>query len=95
MVKGLDVFKNHFASYTENYSIIGGVACMIAFEKVGLSFRATKDLDIVLFVEVWINVLLLLSGILLRKAIITPAKIVPEKICFIDFIVRPILPIPI
>ncbi len=51
MVKGLDLFKKHFASFQQNYSLIGGVACMLAFEKAGLAFRATRDLDIVVFVE--------------------------------------------
>lgn len=51
MIKGLELFKKHFASFNQNYSLIGGVACMLAFEKAGLSFRATRDLDIVLFVE--------------------------------------------
>lgn len=51
MVKGLDIFRKHFASFQQNYALIGGVACMLSFEKAGLPFRATKDLDIVLFVE--------------------------------------------
>ena len=52
MVNGLDRFKLHFADYSDQYILIGGTACTIAMENVGQSFRATKDLDIVLCVEV-------------------------------------------
>jgi hypothetical protein len=52
MVKGLDVVRNHFRGYTNRYVIIGGTACDLAMEEVGLPFRATKDLDIVLCIEV-------------------------------------------
>ena len=52
MVEGLDRFKSHFADYTDQYVLIGGAACTVAMENVGQSFRATKDLDIVLCVEV-------------------------------------------
>jgi len=45
MIRGLDVFKVQFASYAENYVLIGGTACTLAMKEVGLDFRATKDLD--------------------------------------------------
>jgi len=51
MVKGLGLFKEHFRPYTDRYVLIGGTACDLAFEEAGLSFRATKDLDIVLCIE--------------------------------------------
>lgn len=51
MVKGLDVFRNHFRSYISRYILIGGTACDLAMEEAGLPFRATKDLDIVLCIE--------------------------------------------
>ncbi len=51
MVRGLDKFKEHFRSYSDRYVLIGGTACSLAMEEVGLDFRATKDLDIVLCVE--------------------------------------------
>jgi hypothetical protein len=51
MVKGLDVFRNHFRKYINCYILIGGTACDLAMEEAGLSFRATKDLDIVLCIE--------------------------------------------
>ena len=51
MVKSLEVFREHFRDYADRYVFIGGAACDIAMTSAGLAFRATKDLDIVLFVE--------------------------------------------
>lgn len=51
MVEGLDRFSEHFAAYTDQYVLIGGAACTLAMEDVGQTFRATKDLDIVLSLE--------------------------------------------
>lgn len=51
MVKGLELFKDHFRSYADRYILIGGAACDLAMREAGLDFRATKDLDIVLCVE--------------------------------------------
>lgn len=52
MVTGLELFKKHFADFQEKYVLIGGTACMLVMDEVGIPFRATKDLDIVLCVEV-------------------------------------------
>jgi len=51
MVRGLETFKEFFAPYAGQYVLIGGTAASLAMGEVGLSFRATKDLDIVLHVE--------------------------------------------
>lgn len=51
MVEGLGKFADHFEYYTNNYMLIGGTACDLAMQLVGQSFRATKDLDIVLFLD--------------------------------------------
>jgi hypothetical protein len=51
MVKGLEIFCEHFRNYADRYVFIGGTACDIAMTGAGLAFRATKDLDIVLYVE--------------------------------------------
>lgn len=51
MVEGLDLFKTHFQEYSDHYILIGGSACDWHLEQVGLPFRATKDLDIILIVE--------------------------------------------
>ena len=52
MVRGLKVFADHFADYQDSYALIGGAACDVLFGEAGLDFRATKDLDIVLCIEV-------------------------------------------
>lgn len=51
MVKGLDIFREHFKDFQESYVLIGGVACYLTMEEAGVDFRATKDLDIVLCAE--------------------------------------------
>lgn len=51
MVKGLDVFQEHFAGHTEQFTLIGGTAASLTMEQASLEFRATKDLDIVLHIE--------------------------------------------
>ena len=50
-MKGLEVFKEKFANYQGNYVVIGGMACYIIFEELGLDFRATKDVDMVVLME--------------------------------------------
>jgi hypothetical protein len=52
MVKGLDLFKEHFAQFTDHYILIGGGACDVQFTQKDIDFRVTKDLDIILLVEV-------------------------------------------
>jgi len=51
MVRGLATFKNHFAEYSDQYVLIGGAASAELMEHSGLTFRGTRDLDIVLIVE--------------------------------------------
>ncbi|MGH9586465.1 MAG: hypothetical protein ACRD3F_05900, partial [Acidobacteriaceae bacterium] len=51
MVRGLDVFREHFANHAGQFVLIGGTAATLAMESAGLQFRATKDLDIVLHIE--------------------------------------------
>ena len=52
MVTGIDKFREHFAAHEGQYAIIGGTACDLLFNAAGLDFRATKDIDMVLCVEV-------------------------------------------
>jgi len=52
MVVGIEKFREHFAGHEDQYALIGGAACDLIFADAGLAFRATKDLDIVLCVEV-------------------------------------------
>ena len=51
MVNGLQIFKERFKFFLDQYVLIGGTACDILLEEAGLGFRATKDLDIVLCIE--------------------------------------------
>src|SRR5438552_12677579 len=52
MVRGLDLFRERFREFQGSFILIGGAACDEWFAAEGLEFRATKDLDIVLIIEV-------------------------------------------
>ena len=52
MVRGIERFREHFRAHTEQFVLVGGVAADAWFTRAGLTFRATKDLDLVLLVEV-------------------------------------------
>lgn len=52
MVRGIEKFREHFREHTDQFVLIGGTACDLIMNDAGLDFRATKDLDIVLRVEV-------------------------------------------
>jgi hypothetical protein len=52
LVTGIDKFQKYFAGHDDHYAIIGGAACDLLFVEAGLEFRATKDIDMVLCVEV-------------------------------------------
>lgn len=51
MVRGLDTFRERFRDFDRCFLLIGGAACHEWFASQGLHFRATRDLDIVLVVE--------------------------------------------
>ncbi|MCC8049260.1 MAG: hypothetical protein LIP10_01200 [Clostridiales bacterium] len=51
MVTGFTKFKEKFRGFEDQYVIIGGTACDLLMESENRSFRATKDIDIVLIVE--------------------------------------------
>ena len=52
MVRGLAIFQEWFKNFENQYVLIGGTAASITMDEAGVPFRATKDLDIVLHVEV-------------------------------------------
>ena len=52
MVVGIDKFREHLSGHEGKYAIIGGAACDYWFNAAGLRFRVTKDIDVVLCVEV-------------------------------------------
>lgn len=45
MIRGLDLFREHFADFTEHYVLIGGSASELVMNEAGVDFRATKDLN--------------------------------------------------
>ncbi|HEX2866581.1 MAG TPA: hypothetical protein VHO03_06045 [Ignavibacteriales bacterium] len=51
MVMGIDVFKEYFKDHNDKYVLIGGAACDILMGEMGLEFRTTKDIDIILIIE--------------------------------------------
>ena len=51
MIQGIEVFREYFHDFKDQYVLIGGSACDLLFTEAGLDFRATKDLDLVLIVE--------------------------------------------
>jgi hypothetical protein len=52
MVKGLQVFKEHFNDHIDSFVIIGGTACSLLLESAEIPFRVTKDIDMILYIEV-------------------------------------------
>ncbi|HYX07351.1 MAG TPA: hypothetical protein VE912_11515 [Bacteroidales bacterium] len=48
---GLKKFTESFKNFTDSYIVIGGAACEDYFEREGISFRVTKDIDMILVVE--------------------------------------------
>jgi hypothetical protein len=51
MVKGLDLFRERFRRFGSSFVLIGGVACHEWFVQQEAEFRPTKDLDILIIVE--------------------------------------------
>ena len=51
MAYGVEKFKEYFSDYSEQYTIIGGMACDLLLTDADLDFRATRDIDMVLIVE--------------------------------------------
>ena len=47
----MNKFQEHFAGFGDQYVLIGGAASELVMEDAGATFRATKDLDIVLCLE--------------------------------------------
>lgn len=51
MVAGMESFIKKFGDYSDCYTIIGGAACDILMSEADMTFRATKDIDIILIME--------------------------------------------
>jgi|LGVF01.1.fsa_nt_gb hypothetical protein len=86
MVHGLEKFKEYFGDYTNQYVFIGGTACDILMDELGALFRATKDLDMVLIVEVLMHLLEKFFGSSLKMAAINIVRKVQERINSIDLL---------
>jgi len=51
MIKGIEIFREAFAGFSDSYILIGGAACDIQLEQAGVPFRVTRDFDMILCVE--------------------------------------------
>lgn len=51
MVGGLNIFRERFARFSDNFVIIGGTACDEILSRTEMRPRATMDIDIVVIVE--------------------------------------------
>ena len=51
MIRGQQVFRDHFSDFQDCYVIIGGLAVDVHMDNQGLPFRATRDFDIILVFE--------------------------------------------
>lgn len=50
-MEGLEIFKEAFEAYSDNYVIIGGTACDITMQGTVVRPRATHDIDMIVIVE--------------------------------------------
>ena len=50
MVRGIDLFREHFIDFTDYFTLIGGAACELTLTGT-IGFRATKDIDILVLLE--------------------------------------------
>ncbi|MCT4580046.1 MAG: hypothetical protein N4A35_01400 [Flavobacteriales bacterium] len=50
-MKGIEIFKEHFKDFRDNYIVIGGAACEDVIAGQGLRYRSTKDIDMILIIE--------------------------------------------
>ncbi len=51
MVDGIKSFAEAFKGYEDCYTVIGGTACDLLMGEMNLTFRATKDIDMIVLVE--------------------------------------------
>ncbi len=51
-MKGIQVIRKYLGDFPQCYTIIGGTACDILLDNAGLSFRATKDVDMIVIGKV-------------------------------------------
>lgn len=51
VIAGIEKFSRAMAAHSDGYVLIGGAACSVLFDRAGLDFRLTKDLDIVVIAD--------------------------------------------
>ena len=51
MVRGLELFSEHFEAYKDDYIIIGGLATAMVMKQLGFMSRATKDIDLIILID--------------------------------------------
>lgn len=51
----LQHFRDAMKGFSEDFILIGGNACSLLFDSIGVEFRETADLDVVLVIEKWSN----------------------------------------
>jgi len=51
MIHGVEVFKEYFRDYQDQYVLIGDAALDLILEPTAVEARATKDPDVVLLIE--------------------------------------------
>lgn len=55
MANGIEIFREYFSKYKEQYTLIGGMACNLLMSDAELDFRQTKNIGMVLIVEAMTN----------------------------------------
>lgn len=50
MVRGMELFRDFFQDFHDNFILMGGIACDLNLKDMG-GFRATKDIDILVLLE--------------------------------------------
>jgi len=51
MVRGLELFSEHFEAYKDDYIIIGGLATAMVMKQLGFMSRTTKDIDLIILID--------------------------------------------
>ena len=51
MVTGIESFRKKFRGFEDCYTVIGGTACDILMSEADVTFRLTKDIDMILILE--------------------------------------------
>ena len=86
MIRGLHSFREWFQGYESNYIIIGGAACDLLMSNFDMEFRVTKDLDLVLILEVLTVEFGRKFGIIFWKQDMNIETKVVVRVNFIDFL---------